>query len=612
MLKKKGLVFLLVGLLVFSLFGCGQKEQSSGDAADIIVTNAYVYTVDEEATTAEAVAVKDGKIIFVGSSEEAEKLKGEKSQVIDLKGGTVIPGLMDSHMHPAMSAVSWHFGITLPEDVMNLEAYKEIIAEFVKEHPDQEVYVGSGYQRSLFDQVGPRKEILDEICSDKPVILTSADGHSEWVNSKAMELAGITKDTPDPEGGIIQRDPQTQGPAGLLQDSATQLVADLKPEYTVEQYKEAVTWLQGWLNSKGITSVFDAMIPTDEENYYTAYEEMAEAGELTLRVRGGWHMYPELGDQEELLQIAEDAIAKSKEFKTAYFQVNAFKFFADQVLEEQTAYLSQPYTNREDGYQGIKVWDEETLEAVFKYIDKNGYQIHAHQIGDEAATYVLDVLEKVEQENGKHDARHALAHIQLMKEQDMQRMKALGMTAVVAPYWTVIDDYYWNLYMPYLGEERVNNMYPCQSLVDAELNVAFHSDFFVTEPDFGFLFYSAQTRTLPQRVFENWYEGEDLKRTTDYNEPLEKGDIGPLQQANERLTLEESLKAATYNGAYANFMEKENGSIEKGKAADLVLLKENIFETDIEALANITPYITIFDGKIVYDQEKDKKSSDDE
>lgn len=599
-LKKAAAGIAICGLLV-GMTACGGSGGGEAESSNIILKNASVYTADEEGTQAEALVVKDGIIEYVGDEAGAAEYEDGSSKVIDMEGGTVLPGIVDSHMHPAESALSYYFEIGL-QDMLSEEDYVQAVKDFAEKNPDREVYTGSGFMRSVFDTVGPRKESLDKAVSDKPVILTSADGHSVWVNSKALEMAGITKDTKDPDGGIIQRDPDTGEPAGLLQEAAANLVEDLKPEYTKEEYKEAIKWLQEWLNERGITTVYDAMVPIQNENYYMAYQEMAESGDLTIRVRGAWHLAPEMGDKKELLALIDQGIEQSENFKTDYFQVTGFKFFADQVLEEETAYLSKGYQSRNDGWKGLKVWDDDIMEALFTKIDKAGFQIHVHQIGDGAASYTLDILEKVREKNGERDSRNSFAHVQFIKEEDIQRLADLKMNAIIAPYWSVMDDYYWDLYVPSIGQEMADDMYPAQSLVDAGINVATHSDFFVTEPDIGWLFYSAVTRTLPQKIFDLWYEGMDLTRTTDTN--VEKDYlIGPLKPYDERMELEDIVKAATYNGAYANFMEKEIGSIEKGKKADLVMLNQNIFQSDIEDVSNVTPIGTVFDGKLVYEKE---------
>lgn len=597
---KKIIAAFLVCCMVFSLIAC---EGNNKNAADIVITNAAVHTVDKDNSMAEAVAVKNGKIVYVGNSAGAKEFIGKSTKVVDAKGGTVMPGMVDSHMHPAQSATSYLFEIALYGSV-GKDGYLKDIDKFIKKNPDLKVYAGAGFMRSSFDTIGPRKEWLDKIESEKPILITSIDGHSMWVNSKAMELAGITKDSKDPEGGIIQRDPQTGEPSGLLQESAMQLVEDLKPEYTKEQYKEAILWLQKWFNSVGITTVFDAMVHIDNPAYYGAYQELANEGKLTMRVRGGWHMYPEMG-KENFDKEIDKAISLSKGFKTPYFQVNAFKFFSDQVLEESTAYLSEPYSNRADGWKGIKVWDDAVLADLFTKIDKAGFQLHIHQIGDAAATYALDAIEKAVKVNGKRDSRHTFAHVQFINDKDKQRMADLKMNAVIAPYWMAMDDYYWNIYKPIIGD-RVNHMYPAKSLIDKGVNTAVHSDFFVTEPDPGWLFYGAMTRTVPKKMSDKWYEGMNVTRTTDINHPVDEGLIGPLPEHNERLSLEETIKAATYNGAYANFLEKEVGSIEVGKKADILIFSKDLFQLNVEDLANVMPIMTIFDGKIVYDKEEKK------
>lgn len=601
-LTKVLALLMAVGMAV-TLGSCGQ---GGGEPSNIIITNANVYTVDEKGTTAEAVVVQDGVIEYVGDEAGAMEYEDGDSRVIDANGSTVMPGSVDAHMHPVMSSVQYCFEIGLQE-YFSHEEYLKAIEDFVKEHPDQEVYTGAGFMRSLYDAVGPRKEDLDKISSDKPIMLTSADGHSTWVNSKALEMAGITAETEDPEGGVIQRDPETGEPSGLLQESAAKLVADLKPEYTKDQYKEAITWLQEWLNERGITTIYDASIGLEDEAVYMAYQEMAEAGELTVRVRGIWSMAPEMGDVEELSARIDEGIAKSEEFTTDYFQIIGFKFFADQVLEEGTAYIDGQYSEEYGGGSGIKVWDDDVLAELFTKIDAAGYQIHIHQIGNAAATYALDALEAAREVNGENDSRHTFVHTQYVSDENIARMAELNMNAIIAPYWSVRDDYYYDIYVPAVGQEAADNMYPAQSFVDAGLNVATHSDFFVTEPDLGWLYYSAVTRTLPQKIFDFWYEGMDgYVRTTD-REAVAEGDeyvIGPLKPYDECMKLEDIVKASTYGGAYACFMEDEIGSLEKGKKADLLILDQNIFESDIEDVSNLKVKITIFDGKMVFEEEE--------
>lgn len=588
---KRAAALVLALCVVFTFTACGGSD---AEPSSYIITNASVYTGEGE--TAEAVVVKDGVIEYVGDAEGAAEYDDGDIETIDANGGSVLPGMVDGHMHPAMSAVQYYFEIGLQE-VFSVEDYVATVKAFVEEHPDNEVYAGSGFMRSMFDSVGPTKEMLDEVCPDKPVILQAADGHSYWVNSKALELAGITKDTEDPANGIIVKDKETGEPTGYLKESAMNLVEDIKPEYTVEQYKEAIAWLQEYFNSLGVTTIYDGMIPITEENYWTAYEEMAEAGELTVKVRGAWHLAPEMGTEEELLALVDQAMEQSEGFTTDYFQVIGFKFFADQVLEEETAYLDEPYTS---GNNGMKTWDDDLMETLFTKIDEAGFQIHVHEIGDAAVTYTLDALEKAKATTGSNN-RDTFVHCQFIKDEDMKRMADLNVSAMIAPYWAVMDDYYWDLYVPSIGKERADNQYPEESLVKAGVNVGVHSDFSVTEPDWGWLLYSAVTRTLPQKIFDLWYEGMDLTRTTKPSSNYENYTIGVLPSADERMTLDQIIKAATYGGAYSMNMEDEIGTIEVGKKADLVIMDMDITTSDIEDVSNVQIKKTFSDGRLVFD-----------
>jgi predicted amidohydrolase YtcJ len=262
--------------------------------------------------------------------------------------------------------------------------------------------------------------------------------------------------------------------------------------------------------------------------------------------------------------------------------------------------LIEPYAHRPDWY-GIKVWEDDQLKEAYQKVDAAGFQIHTHQIGDAAARYALDALEYVRDLNGARDSRHSFAHIQMMRPDDIQRMANLGMNAITAPYWQVVDDYYWDLYLPYIGPIRADTeQYPMRSLFKAGLNVTIHSDFFVTPPDFAWAFYSAMTRVLPERIADEWYGPGNYYRTTDPNEALNYYDLGVLGPAKERAKLPQVIRAATINGARANFLEKEIGSVEIGKLADLVVLDRNLFKVDVEEIANFEVLMTFFEGDLVY------------
>lgn len=598
------------GKSTHTIFSKYKKHEKS---ADTVLLNGYVYTVDSEKPVAEIVAIKGKKIIYVGNNnKKLRKLIGKNTDVIDLEGKMVVPAFVDAHMHPGMSGATYLFNIVL-YDAYSHEEYIANISQFIEEHGDLTEYKGMGFLRSVYDIVGPRKEALDEIESIKPISITSADGHSAWVNSAALEMAGIDKFTSDPTNGVIKRVPGTEDlsanpiiygePAGLLQEAAAGLVAGLFPEPTKEQYKEGLLFLQGWFNSVGITTCHDAWVPIDSPDYYEAYNELAEDGLLTVRYRGSWYLNPQM----DVNAVIDEGILISEKFKTPHFQIHSFKFFADEVIEEETGLLLEEYSHRPgEGWFGIKDWEDDALFNAYQKIDAARFQIHTHQIGDGAARYALDALEAVQDANGKRDSRHSFAHMQMMTPSDVLRMADLGMNAITAPYWMVIDDYFWDLYLPYLGPQRAYyQQYPMQSLFDAGINVAVHSDFSVSNPDPMAAIYMGMMRNIPERIFYEWYGFDDSPYVRDMNtdSPVSQWhQIGVLPPFSERATLEEMIQANTFGGAYANFLDKKLGSIKKGKIADLVVLDQNLFEIDVEKIPNVQVVMTFFEGKKVFEQ----------
>jgi len=572
--------------------------------ATLVLKNASVYTVDPDRSWAQAIAISDKEIICVGSNADVEAFISQDTVVIDLKGKLVLPAFVDSHMHPAQGAHVYQFGLGLfdvsGED--QIQAYLDAIRSFVDKNPDASWIIGGGYSRSAFDEVGPRKEWLDEIDSTRPIAITSTDGHSMWVNSKALELADITKDTPQPEEGVIKHDPITGHPSGLLQEpGAMNLIGQHIPNPPKEQIKQALLWLQGWLNAKGITTVHEAMLGIDEDHIYEAYDELAQEGKLTVRYRASWSISPE-GDVTKQIDRGK---ALAPKFTHPHFKAHSFKFFADHVIEEETGYLLEPYVHRDDDWYGIKVWDDEILQKAFAEIDSAGYQIHVHVIGDAAAQYTLDALEYAQEVNGKRDARHSFAHLQMARQQDIQRMGELGLSVHTSPYWMIIDDYFWKLNLPYLGRKRAfYESYPFNSLFKAGVNVTVASDFSVTEPEPLVALYCGMTRRMPQITFERNYGGNlNYRSISDPDAELRPGDLGVLPPLEERADLEDMILASTMNGACANYLDEEIGSIEIGKLADLIVLDQNLFEIDIENIPATRIVMTFFEGKLVYSAE---------
>lgn len=578
---------------------------SSPKFADLVLLNGRVFTQEAEPSQARAVAVAGKNIVYVGDNESAAGFIGPHTQVIDLDGKMVLPAFIDAHMHPVHGAYRYVYCLSLfginADDLK--QAYLDEARRFVAQNPDKPWIQGAGFRRGAFDEIGPRKEWLDAVEAERPVSILSKDGHSLWVNSRALEIAGITADTPDPPNGVIKRDPATGQPSGLLQEAAMALVKPHIPKPTREEIKTTLLWLQQWLNREGITTALDAILEIDAPEVCRAYQELAEEGRLTVRYRGAWRIIPERDFEADI----DRALALSKQFDTPHFKTNVFKFFADEVIEEETGYLLAPYAHRSDDWRGLKDWHDDALLAAFTRVHQAGGQVHVHTIGDGAVRYVLDVLEALKQKTdpARWDRRPALAHLQLVHPDDFRRMAAMDVTAVIAPYWCVVEDYFWGLYVDYLGRERAfYGQYPQKSFLENGVNLAFHSDFSVVEPDSMRALYSAVTRRAPRRTFEsNFGRMPGFRYVAESGKDLQYGDIGALPPEEECLDLEEALLAYTMGGAYANFLENDLGSIAVGKLADLIVLDQNLYEIPFEAIPQARVVMTLFEGRIVFEDD---------
>jgi len=515
------------------------------EKANHILINGSVYKVDKDRTWAQAVAIAGDKIVFVGSNEGIESYIGPETFVTDLEGKMVLPGFVDAHAHPSL-AMDLVGNISL-YSLDSLEGYIKGIAEFVDGHPDVNVYRGSGWTDTLFPNLGPTKEILDAIIPDRPIAIVSYDGHSMWVNSVTLERARINKDTPDPEGGRIERDPETGQPSGTLRETAFKLVESVIPDYSLEERKKALLAYQEMAIRVGITMCHDAMLDT-----------------IT--------MDPGQGIEQQIEAVIEERSKNTHPF----FQTHAAKIFVDGVVEGGTAYLLEPYNHKPE-FRGEPIWNPGILSNVCAALDEKSVQIHFHVIGDAAASITLDALELAQASNGKRDARHLLTHLQLIAPEDIQRMAQLDVIGVPQPFWFKIDDYYLELALPYLGKERAECQYPMQSLIDAGVTMASSSDFPVTIPFDPMI--AIQT---------------GISRTTS-NDPT-----ADVLWPEERSTLEDMIVSYTYNGAFANFLEKEIGSIKVGKIADVIVLDQNLFNIPVNTIAKTKVLLTFIDGIEVF------------
>lgn len=538
--------------------------------ADTIFYNGNIYTVDKNKSWAEAVAISNANILFVGSNEEAQSYKSAWTKTIDLKGKLVLPGFVDSHAHVSMGGAEALFTVKLNHCQSQQEA-ADAVKKYLDDNPGAEVVIGVGWGNAIGAGIGPRKEWLDEIVPHVPVCLYSEDHHSLWVNSKALELAGIRKGSANPKGGVIERDRVTGEPSGTLRESAMNLVTKNIPDYTVEQYKDGIVAYQKRAVACGITSVHEPFMRNG--NAIRAYSELEKEGKLTIRYRNSLFVDPHIG----IDQVDELVAQRKKHRHGSYFQTNSAKIFIDGVVEGATAYLEEPYKHIDS--RGELIWEPEVYKETAAKLHKERFTIHIHSIGDASTRIALDGLVYAEGQGEPFDARHAITHLQLVNREDIARMKKLNIVAVPNPYWFMKEpSYYFEIEEPYLGKERAESQYPMKSLIDAGLIAASASDYPVTL---------------------NFHPLNGIQLGVTRIE-IGKSDERLIHNPAERTSLAHMIASFTINGAYSLKLDHLTGSIEKGKKADLIVLDQNIFVIPESNIHKAKVLLTLFEGKEVF------------
>ncbi len=553
----------IAALLVAGLSAVAAERPA---AADVVFENGRIYTVDAVRSWAEAIAISDGRIHYVGNNAGVESWIGEKTRVVDLRGRMMLPGLHDVHIHPISGGIE-----ALACDLnalTSLDAYLERIAECAARDPDKAWVTGGGWLMSVFGPgANASRKLLDEIVPDRPVYLSSADGHSAWVNSRALEIAGIDADTPDPADGIIDREPGSRVPLGSLQEGAMTLVERHLPAETIESRIAGLEYAIDMLNGYGITSIQDANV---DRAALDAYRALLDRGDLSLRVVGA--QWWERGRGIE--QIA-DFVRRRAEFEDERLRASTIKIMQDGVMENFTAAMLEPYIGK-DGRRGIPMVAPEALNLAVTRLDAAGFQVHFHAIGDAAVRQSLDAVEIARRANGELGNRHHISHLQLIDPDDIPRFRELAVVANFQPVWAYADDYVTELTIPFIGEERGGRMYPIGSVLESGAVVAFGSDWSVSTANPYHQIEVALTRLGPLGETE---------------QPL-----GP----DEAITLADAIAAFTIAGAWVNGQEADAGSIEVGKYADLVVLDRNLFTIPVADISDTRAVVTLLEGEVVY------------
>jgi len=551
-------------------------SQPTNPGANLVLLNGTIYTVNEkidwDKQPQEAIAINGTRIAYVGNDSGALDFIGPKSRVIDLQGKTVLPGFIDSHMHPSIAG-SLMSGVILV-NAKTSDEYLKLVKTYAMEHPNASVIRGFGWVHDAFGPNGPTKELLDSIVPDKPVVLVNIDTHSIWVNSNALEMAGITKDTPDPTGGVIERDLEGN-PSGTLEEpSAENLVGSRLPPLSNEEIMQGLVKVLDMARGDGITTASDSNIINEE--LMKAYSNLDKDGKLNVRIRGEQLCDPKLGESQVPALVAE-----RNNYSSDLLCMKTAKLLMDGVTEAHTALLLEPYADR-PGFKGTPVWDPETFNETIAALDRAGFQIEVHSIGDGAVHMTLNAYENAIKENGRRDSRHKVAHVALLSPQDLPRFKALGSIPVLSPNWFYYDSNYETNNLPNLGPERAEHMYPMKSIVDSGATVATGTDF-PAGGDYLTMNPLDGIRTGIVRL--------PLAQDTNVTKPL---------WPEEKVDLKTLIECATINGAYAAFLENETGSLEVGKMADLIVLDKDLFKLPAEDINKARVLNTILEGREVY------------
>lgn len=521
--------------------------------------NGKVYTVNENQLLAQAVVVQDSKIIFVGSDDDAKKIIDKNTDVVDLNGKLMLPGFNDNHVH-FLTGGFYLLGIDL-RPANSTSEFKQILKDYAKRYPGK--WITGGYWDHEKWEVKdlPSKEMIDEVVSDQPVFVERLDGHMGVANSYALKLAGITKETENPDGGLIVKDPKTGEPTGVLKDNAMEILTKHIPDATEEENYDALLAALNEAKRLGVTSIQD-MSYLDA---LTVYERAKNEGILTCRIFSRW-------------AIADYKYLVKKNIKAGYgdnlIRMGSLKGFADGSLGSSTAWFFEKYV--QDTTTSGLAMDIITDGSMKKWCmdaDKNGLQICVHAIGDKANSYMLDLYAKIIKENPKWDRRFRIEHAQHVRFDDIKRFAELGVIASVQPYHC-IDDGVWA--EKRIGPERLKYTYPFKSFLDAGVKLCFGTDWYVAPLNPLLGIYAAVTRrTLDGKNPDGWIP-------------------------EQKITVEDAIKCYTLNSAYASFEEKIKGSIETGKLADLVVLSDDILSIDPVKIKDTEVIMTIFDGKIIY------------
>ncbi|MEJ2136073.1 MAG: amidohydrolase [Desulfofustis sp.] len=542
------------------------------EIADAVYINGKFYTVNEASPWAEAVAIKDGKFVAVGSAADITAMTGDGTKVINLNGHFAMPGLHDIHLHMqnAYTADALEGELLfIPPGITSIDELEQVIRKYVEANPNAKLLIGENLPYTLFPDNHPKKEFLDAIVDDRPFYILSETQHEGLMNSKALEAEGITADTPDPELGAILKDPETGEPTGFLREEATKPIWSHYPIPAPEKVEQGLQALLAYGNSVGLTSVMQVHAKPDVADGVKGLEDK---GKLTARVGLCWTMSDPM--EPKSVEWREKNVAERGKYASDMIFVDCVKLSGDG--NPGVAPVLEPYT---DGTSGVFYYEDDDLVETVRKWDDMGITIVIHAIGDATIRQFINAVAKVKEEKGKLEARHIVSHALLFHPDDMARAAELGITIEFSPVAWYPSDLAEGQRAA-VGEERMKRWAPINSAVDAGIRVALASDGPIAWHDPFVALEAAVTRRA-------------------------QGGKGEPLAPDQAIDVATAVEAYTLGSAYLTSQDGKTGSIEVGKFADMIVLDQNIFEIEPTKIGETKVLQTVLDGKVVFELSKD-------
>jgi predicted amidohydrolase YtcJ len=558
----------IVVVLLFAVtVSRAQVPKDAKNGADTIVLHGRIYTLNAKQPWAQALAIRADRIVAVGDDAAITKFRSAGTKVIDAGGQLVLPGFVDCHIHFIDGSLS--LGRVNLEGAKDVAEIQQRLRDYAAKHPGTDWLLGRGWDYAMFGPAAlPDKKYLDELFPDRPVFLEGYDGHTYWANSKTLAIAGITRDTPDPSNGIITRDPATHEATGALKEAAHEMVGKFVPTPTRAEKLAALRTGIKWANENGLTRVHSAGGDFPE---LELYDELRRHGDLTLRFYIAYFMDPpEMRPQD--VEAIENA---RKKYHDAWIDTDAVKFMVDGVIESHTAAMIEPYSD-DPSLKGKLFWDPAKYQTATAELDKRGLQLFTHAIGELGVRTALDAYRHAEEVNHTNDRRPRIEHIETVTAADIPRFGKLGVIASMQPLHSYPDADTLDVWARNAGPDRASRAWSWKSIADAGGRYCFGSDW-------------------PVVTLNPWY-GLQTAVTRQTREGKPEAGFVPSQ----RLSVAKAVEGYTMDAAFAGRRERTEGSLEKGKLADLIIVSQNIFEIDPHKISETKVRTTIVGGQVVY------------